>query len=128
MTNLVFYLNGVQYPSEPLTMYCSSPVGTNRGYESLFLSTFIRHDDRAHMITLNMFTKGFYILDFDPSSDREADVEDISLPRQGNVRIEARFKKPLPDPVTCILYAEFLDTSKSTTLETTHYKEFHSDK
>ena len=74
------------------------------------------------MITLEMFTKGFYILGFDLTPDREADEEHISLPRQGNVRIEALFKKPLPEPVTCILYAEFLrhieiDYSRNVTVE-----------
>ena len=54
-----------------------------------------------------MFTKGLYVLGFDLTPDREADEEHISLPRQGNVRIEGRFKKPLPEPVTCILHAEF---------------------
>ena len=59
------------------------------------------------MITLEMFTKGFFILGFDITVDREADEEHMNLPLQGNLRIEARFYKPLPDPVTCILYAEF---------------------
>jgi hypothetical protein len=52
-----------------------------------------------------MFKKDFYVLGFDLTTDSEADEELISLPHQGNVRIEARFKKPLPEPVTCILYA-----------------------
>jgi len=70
------------------------------------------------MITLEMFTKGFYILWFDLT---EAE-EHISLPCQGNVRIEALFKKPLPEPVTCILYAEFpgnveIDNSRNVTVE-----------
>jgi len=52
------------------------------------------------MITLEMFTKGFYVLDFDLTPNRQADEEHISLPRQGNVRIVTRFKKPLPEPVT----------------------------
>jgi len=30
MTDLVLYVNGVQHPSEPLTMDCSSPFGTTR--------------------------------------------------------------------------------------------------
>jgi len=59
MTNLVLYVNGVLHPSEPLTMDCSSPFGATRAYETLFSSTGIRHDDRAHMISLEMFTKGF---------------------------------------------------------------------
>jgi len=68
MTNLVLYVNGVQHPSEPITMDCSSPFGATRAYETLFSSTGIYHDDR----TLEMFTKIFYLLDFDLTSDREA--------------------------------------------------------
>ena len=48
MTNLVLYVNGVQLPSEPLTMDCSSPFGAIRAYETLFSSTGIYHDYRAH--------------------------------------------------------------------------------
>jgi len=59
------------------------------------------------MITLEMFTKCVFVLGFDLTPDREADEEHVILPRQGNVRIEAQFKKPLPVPVTCILCAEF---------------------
>jgi len=65
MTNLVLYVKGVQLPSEPLTIDFSSPFGAIRAYEILFSSTRIHHDDRAHMITLEKFTKGFYILGFD---------------------------------------------------------------
>jgi hypothetical protein len=70
------------------------------------------------MINLKIFTKGSYIFGFDLTPDKEADEEHISVPRQGNVCIEARFKKPLPEPVTCILYAEFpghveIDNSKT---------------
>jgi len=72
MTNLVLYEDGVQHRSEPLTMNCSSPFGATRAYETLFSSTGIQHDDRAH-ITLEMFTKGFFVLGFDLTPDREAD-------------------------------------------------------
>ena len=69
------------------------------------------------MITLEMFTKGFYVLGFDLTPNQKADEENISLPRRGNVRIEA-----LPVPVTCILYAGFpghikIDHSRNVTVE-----------
>jgi len=98
-------------------MDCSTPFGATRAYET-FSSTGIHHDDRAHTMTLAMFIQEFYLLRFDLTPDMEADEEHISLPRQGNLRIEARFKKPLPEPVPYILYAEFPDTLESTTLET----------
>jgi len=74
------------------------------------------------MITLEMFTKCFYVLGFDLTPDREADEKHRILCRQVNVRIEASFKKPLPEPVTCILYAEFpghieTDHSRNVTVE-----------
>ena len=81
MTSLVLYVKGVQHPPEPLTMYCASPFGTNRAYKTLFSSTGIQNDARVHMITLEIFTNGYYILGFHLTPDREADEEHISLPR-----------------------------------------------
>ena len=81
MINLVLYVNGVQYPADKVTTDCSSPFGATRAYETLFSSTGIHHDDRAHMITLEMFTKGFYLLGFDLTPDRGANGEHLSLPR-----------------------------------------------
>ena len=68
----MLYVNGVHNPSEPLGIKCSSPFRVTRTYEILFSSTGIQHDVRAHIITLEKFTKGFYILDFDltPESER----------------------------------------------------------
>jgi len=62
------------------------------GLTKHFSSTGNHHEDRARVITLEMFTTIFYVLGFDLTPEREAGEEHISLPRQGNVRIEARFK------------------------------------
>ena len=72
------------------------------------------------MITLEMFTKGFHILGFDLTPDREADVEYISLPRQGNLCIDARFKNRYQNLSLAFSMTNFLDTLESTTLETSH--------
>jgi hypothetical protein len=66
-------------------MDCSTPFGATSAYETLFLSTAIHHDDRDHMITQEMFRRGFYVLGFDLTPDRKADEQHISLPRQGDV-------------------------------------------
>jgi len=71
MTNLVFYVNGVQHLPEPHTTDCSSPFGATSAHETLFSSTGIHHDDGAHMITLEMITKCFYILCIDVTSHRQ---------------------------------------------------------
>ena len=74
------------------------------------------------MITLEMFTNVFYILRFNLTPDREAYEDHISLPRHGNLHIEAPLKKLLPEQVTCILYAEFpghveIDNSRNDTVQ-----------
>ena len=94
--NTVLYLNGVTHPQEPLTKDCSSTFGATRAHEFLFSSTSIYHEDDAHMIPLELFNKVFYVLGFDLTPHREADEEHIRMPLQRNVRIEVRFKKPLP--------------------------------
>ena len=73
MTNLVLYVNGVQNPAEPLSMGSSTLYGATRASETLFSSIGIHHYDRAHMINLEMFTKGFYVLGFDLAPDKEAE-------------------------------------------------------
>ena len=124
MTNLSFCVNGVQHPSEPLVIDCSSPFGATRAYEKLFSSTGVHRDDSVHMIILGKFTKCFYLLGFDLIPDREFDKERISPPHHGNVRIEARFKKPLTETIAYILYADFpghIEIENSETLEKNEY-------
>jgi len=74
-------------------MDCSSTFGATRAYESLFSSTGIHHFGRANMIILEIFTKGFCVLGFDLTHNREAYKEHIILPIQRKVRIEIRLKK-----------------------------------
>jgi len=69
-----------------------------------------------------MFTKSFYLLRFDLTSDKEADEVHIRVPHQVNMCIGARFKRPLPEPVICILYDEFpghipIDNCRNLTVE-----------
>jgi hypothetical protein len=51
---------------------------------------------------MNTFLVEFLFLGFDITSDMSADEPHISQPHQGNVQIEARFKKALTDHVICI--------------------------
>jgi hypothetical protein len=44
---------------------------------------------------------------FDLTPDRAASEGHISLPKQGNIRLELKFDKSLPEVVTCILYLEY---------------------
>jgi len=56
-------------PIEPSPAGMAQPFGAIRAYETLFSRKCIRHDGRAHIITLEMFTIRFYLLGFDLTSD-----------------------------------------------------------
>jgi len=43
------------------SLWIALPFGATRANETLFSITGIHHDDRAHMITLKMFTKVFFL-------------------------------------------------------------------
>jgi len=70
------------------------------------------------MITLEMFTECFYGLGFYVTPDRDADKEHKLLPRQGNKRIEARFKKTTLWSSDMHFYAEIeIDNSMDVTVK-----------
>jgi hypothetical protein len=57
-----------------------------------------------------MYINGYFMLLFDLTPDRPASEEHGSNTDNGNIRVELRFAKPLPDPVTCLFYLEFDNT------------------
>jgi len=54
-----------------------------------------------------MFIAGYFVLLFYLTPDRAACKGHISLPDQGNIRLELRFDKPLSEAITCLLYNEY---------------------
>ena len=51
-----------------------------------------------------MFANGFFMLLFDLTPDQGASEAHTSHPEQGNIRVELKFAKPLPEAITCLLY------------------------
>jgi hypothetical protein len=49
----------------------------------------------------------YFMLLFDLSPDRSASDGHISLPEQGDIRVELQFDKPLFYAITCLLYLEY---------------------
>ena len=95
MTNLVLYINGLPNPSELLKSIALHPL-VLPDLPKHYFEVRICITMTALTITLEVFTKCFYLLGFDLTPNREADEEHISSPYQENVRIEAHFKKPFP--------------------------------
>ena len=54
-----------------------------------------------------MFVNGYFILLFDLTPEQGASEAHTSHPEQGNIRVELKFAKLLPEAITCLLYLEF---------------------
>jgi len=54
-----------------------------------------------------MFINGYFILLFDRTLDRGASEDHTSHHEQGNIRVEMKFNKPLPEAIACLLCLEF---------------------
>jgi hypothetical protein len=77
------------------------------GYRTLFEGSGIHHSDRGLQITHDMYMNGYFMLLFDLTLDRAASEEHASYPDNGNISVELKFSKALPDPITCIFYLKF---------------------
>ena len=77
------------------------------GYRSLFEGSGIHHSNTELQITPAKYINGYFMLVFDLTPELAASEGHISYPAHGNVRIEMKFGKALPDPLVCLLYLEF---------------------
>jgi len=77
------------------------------GYRTLFEISGIHHSNAGHQITNDTLFNGYFMLLFDQTPNRGASQAHTSHPEQGNIRVELKFGKPLPEAITCQLYLEF---------------------
>lgn len=102
------FVNGVQIPAEALTpSFGEGGRNYTMAYHTLFSGTGIHHQNTGHMITEDMFGHGYFLLAFDLTPDSAGTESHSSIPKQGSVRFDLRFKDPLDRTVTCIIYAEY---------------------
>lgn len=121
---LSLYIDGTQIPSKPLQpkFTDSSPVFVDC-YHSLFSGTGIHFLNEGNGISRSEYPNGYCLFAFDLTPDMSAHCgTHWSLVRNGNVRIEVRFEKPLECTVNCIVYAEFdnileIDSSRQVILD-----------
>jgi len=74
------------------------------GFRTFFEGSVIHHSNAGHQITHDIFVNVYFMLLFDPTSASEYHT---SHPKQGNIRTELKFAKPLPEAIMCLLYLEF---------------------
>jgi len=77
------------------------------GYRTLFERSGIHHSNAVHQITHVMFDNVYIMLLFDLTTERGVSEDHASHPEQGNIRVELKFDKPLPEAITCLLSLEF---------------------
>jgi hypothetical protein len=106
LTNFTMYVNGKQTPNEGLSLGMDHGKTSVMGYRTLFVGTGINHSKSGLQIT-HMYMAGYFMLLFDLTSDRAASEGHNSNPGNGNIRIELKFSKNLPDAITCLLYLEY---------------------
>jgi len=107
LSYLALNVNGKQIPTEGLSLNMGHEKTSVVGYRKLFEASGIHHSNSGLQITHDMYVNGYFILLFDLTPDRSASEEHTSHPDSGNIRVELKFSKPLPEPITCIFYLEF---------------------
>jgi hypothetical protein len=91
-------------------------------YRTLFEGSGIHHSNTGLQIAPETYINGCFVLLFDLTPDRAASDSHTSHPDNGNIRIELKFAKPLPDAITCLLYLEYdgsilIDDSRAVTTD-----------
>lgn len=76
-------------------------------YMSLFTSSGIFFSDSGNCITREDYPKGFALLGFDLTEDLSASDNHLGIPRQGSLRLDITFAKPLTEAITLLIYGEF---------------------
>ena len=76
-------------------------------YNTLFEGSGIHHSNSVRQITHDLYIMGFFMLVFALKPDRAASEGHSSNPENGHIRLELKFDKAQPDPVTCLLYLEY---------------------
>ena len=107
ISDFSLFVNGKQYPNEGRSLGMDHEKTSVMGYRTLFEGSGIHHSNAGHQITHDMFINGYFMLLFDLTPDQGASEAHTSHPEQGNIRVELKFAKPIPEAITCLLYLEY---------------------
>ena len=100
-------VNGKQIPNEGLALNMCHEKTSVMGYRTQFDASGFHHLNSGLQITHDMYINGYFMFLFDLTPDRSTSEGHSSHPDSGNIMVELKFSKPLPEPITCIFYLEF---------------------
>jgi len=110
LNHFALYVNGKQIPPEGLSLDMSREKTAIMGYRNLFEGSGIHYSNTGLQKTPVKYINGYFILVFDLTPDIAASEGHTSDPAHGNIRLELKFAKALPDPLVRLLYLEFDDS------------------
>ncbi|KAL0152653.1 hypothetical protein M9458_052376 [Cirrhinus mrigala] len=115
---LAICVDGQQFPAKPLQPDFAGGSAVREFYQ---LATATGRHLKNHALAINRedFLKGYTLYAFNLTPDEDCG-QHISLIKSGNIRLEARFKQPLPHTINLIVYAVFdsiVEVSWSITIE-----------
>lgn len=102
---LAVYVDGQQHPAKPLQPNFGSGTAVREFYQ-LALSSGRHLKNQALVIDREDFLQGYTLYGFNLTPDEECG-QHISLVKSGNIRLEVRFRQPLPRTINLIVYAVF---------------------
>jgi len=122
LNSFALNVNGKQIPTEVLSLGMDHEKTSVIVYRTLFEDSGIDHSNSGLQITRDTFINGYYVLLFDLTLGRATSEGHTSHHDNGNIRVELKFSKPLPEPIMCIFYLEYdnsvcADASRSFTTD-----------
>ena len=121
VSDMGFFVNGEATPRPAYKLDLESGIYLE-GLNSLYKITGKTMENSDIGITRETYQQGYTLIGFDVDPTTSPDFRYVGKPREGHTKLEIRFKRGLPCPVTVILYATFpeimtIDQSRNVRLE-----------
>ena len=106
VSDMGFFVNGEATPRPAYKLDLENGIYL-QGLNSLYKITGKTMENSDIGITRDTYQQGYTLIGFDVDPTTSPDFRYVGKPREGHTKLEIRFKKALPCPVTVILYATF---------------------
>lgn len=101
---LAIYINRQHFPTKPLQPDFTASLVVQEIYQ--LVTATGRHLKNQALSIDRDFLKGYSLYTFNLTPDEDCE-EHKSLVKSGNIRLEARFRQPLPHSINLMIYAGF---------------------
>ena len=121
VSDIGFFVNGEGTPRPAYKLDIENGIYL-QGLNSLYKITGKTMENSDIGITRETYQQGYTLIGFDVDPTTSPDFRYVKKPCEGHTKLEIRFKKGLPTPVTVILYATFpenmtIDQARNVRLE-----------